>query len=75
MSLTTRLANITGVGSWTESLQRAQAMVSNMTLDEKVRLLFPSRALLCLLTSHLMCRSALQLALRAVLAASATSTL
>lgn len=30
------LANITGVGSWADSLSRAQAMVSNMTLDEKV---------------------------------------
>lgn len=30
--------NITGVGSWTESLSRAQAMVSNMTLDEKISL-------------------------------------
>lgn len=31
-----RLANITGLGSWANSLSRAQAMVSNMTLDEKV---------------------------------------
>ncbi|KUI74295.1 putative beta-glucosidase M [Cytospora mali] len=30
--------NITGVGSWTESLTRAQAMVSNMSLDEKISL-------------------------------------
>lgn len=30
------LANITGLGSWGNSLSRAQAMVSNMTLDEKV---------------------------------------
>lgn len=29
-------ANITGLGSWASSLSRAQAMVSNMTLDEKV---------------------------------------
>lgn len=29
-------ANITGLGSWGNSLARAQAMVSNMTLDEKV---------------------------------------
>lgn len=38
MSLTIWVANITGTGSWTESLSRAQAMVSNMTLDEKVLL-------------------------------------
>lgn len=29
------IANITGLGSWASSLSRAQAMVSNMTLDEK----------------------------------------
>lgn len=32
-----RAANITGTGTWASSLQRAQAMVANMTLDEKVR--------------------------------------
>ncbi|POS71612.1 beta-glucosidase 2 [Diaporthe helianthi] len=30
--------NITGLGSWARSLSRAQAMVSNMTLDEKISL-------------------------------------
>lgn len=58
MSLTTHTANITGVGSWTESLSRAQAMVSNMTLDEKVDCVFQYEALVSSLTYHLMYRSA-----------------
>lgn len=32
------LANTTGTGTWAQSFQRAQAMVANMTLDEKVRM-------------------------------------
>ncbi|KAJ0119340.1 hypothetical protein J7T55_013578 [Diaporthe amygdali] len=30
--------NISGIGTWANSLSRAQAMVSNMTLDEKISL-------------------------------------
>lgn len=36
-NISSHTANITGTGSWASSLQRAQAMVANMTLDEKVR--------------------------------------
>lgn len=48
------IANITGVGSWASSLSRAQAMVSNMTLDEKVSIV-PCLAYLCICLHLLLC--------------------